>query len=221
MTSRWLIASTTALVVAVGGAVLYGVATSGSDPAASLEQLREEEVLFLDEHNIFLVYNEGDPLALLDDPQHLDGEHTEWCESSQLFETPTHGEKFDRRGNYYGGPAAKGLDRYPVRIEGDGLYIDLDQLIPGPERGAEKPLEPLKVRSASLFELPVQLLLRARPSGPPTSAASSVGGSGFARRIRIEMKSVGRTASGQTAALRVGTKACWLFVLARGYQTQP
>jgi Rieske Fe-S protein len=59
-----------------------------------------------------------------------------------MFETPTHGEKFDRRGNYYAGPASKGLDRYPIAVEGDAIYVDLETVIPGPERGTEEPLEP-------------------------------------------------------------------------------
>lgn len=58
------------------------------------------------------------------------------------IETPTHGEKFDPRGNYYAGPAMKGLDRYPIAVEGDAIYIDLGTVIPGPERGEEDALEP-------------------------------------------------------------------------------
>lgn len=144
MSGRVPILALVVLFLAVGVAVVIGLAASGgSDAVASLDELREEEVIFLDEHDVFLVFIDGDPLALSDDPQHLEGEHAEWCGSSKMFETPTHGEKFDRRGYYYGGPAQKGLDRYPVRIEGDGIYVNLDELIPGPERSAEKPIEPV------------------------------------------------------------------------------
>lgn len=111
-------------------------------PLASLTELQDEGVIYVEDEHLFLVYNDGDPLALSDDPQHLPNEHTEWCESSQLFETPTHGEKFDMRGNYYAGPAKKGLDRYPIAIEGDAIYVDLETVIPGPERGAEEAEEP-------------------------------------------------------------------------------
>lgn len=143
MSGGVLILAVIAVIGAVAIAFLIDIATSGGpEPVASLEDLRQQEVLSLAEHNVFLVYNEGDPLALSDDPQHLEGEHTEWCESSQMFETPTHREKFDRRGYYYGGPAMKGLDRYPVRVENDAVYVDLDERISGPERGAEEPLEP-------------------------------------------------------------------------------
>lgn len=143
MSGRVLIFATIALAAVLGGAVVFAIVTSGSsDAVASLDDLRDKGVMFLVDDHIFLVYNDGDPLALSDDPQHLVGEHTEWCERSHMFETPTHGEKFDRRGYYYAGPAARGLDRHPVRAEGDHLYVNPDELIPGPERGTEKPLEP-------------------------------------------------------------------------------
>jgi Rieske Fe-S protein len=135
---RALILAFIALVVAV----VIGIATTGGpNPVASLEELREEEVLFLDEHDIYLVYNDGQPLALSSDAQHV-GDDVEFCRSSQMFESPAHGEKFDIRGYYYAGPARSGLDRYPVRVEGDGVYVDTDRPIEGPPRGAGPAREP-------------------------------------------------------------------------------
>lgn len=124
--------------------MVIAIANSGDEggPLASLTELQDEGVIYIEDEHLFLVYNDGDPLALSDDSQHLPGEYTEWCETSQMFETPTHGEKFDRRGNYYGGPATKGLDRYPIAVEGDAIYVDLETVIPGPERGANETLEP-------------------------------------------------------------------------------
>jgi len=143
MAGRALIFAFIALTLVVAVAVVVAISTSsGPDPIASLEDLREREVLFFDEHHIYLVYNDGDPLALSDDPQHMDGEYAEWCTSSQMFETPTHGEKFDRLGQYYSGPAMRGLDRYPLRLEGDGIFIDLEHPIQGPERGEAPISEP-------------------------------------------------------------------------------
>lgn len=143
MPGRFLIYAVAALVVALGLALALGLATSvvGPEPLASLEELREREVIFLDEHHIFLVYNEGEPLALSDDAQHV-GDRVEFCESSQMFESPAHGEKFDILGHYYGGPAQRGLDRYPIRIEGDAVHVELDQPILGPERGDPPAREP-------------------------------------------------------------------------------
>jgi Rieske Fe-S protein len=65
-----------------------------------------------------------------------------FCASSHLFESPAHGEKFDIRGYYYAGPGARGLRRYPTRIEGDRVVIDLEHPTEGPERGAGPPQEP-------------------------------------------------------------------------------
>jgi len=137
-----VILATTGVVAVVGTAVLVSIAANDDpDPVASLEDLQEQEVLFLEEHHIFLVYNDGDPLALSDDAQHV-GDRVEFCTSSQMFESPAHGEKFDIRGHYFGGPARRGLDRYPVRVEGDGVYVDVDRPIRGPERGEEPTRDP-------------------------------------------------------------------------------
>ena len=142
MGGRSLIVALIALGVVLAGAVVIGVVTSGGPPGvASLEELQEQEVLFLDEHEIYLVYNDGDPLALSADAQHV-GDDVEFCPSSQMFESSAHGEKFDIHGYYYGGPARRGLDRYPVRMEGGGIYVDVDQPIQGPERGEGPPIEP-------------------------------------------------------------------------------
>lgn len=142
MSGRILILAIIALIVVVASAVMIGIATTGRfDAVASLDDLRERGVLFLDDDGIFIVYNEGDPLALSSDAQHV-GDEVEFCPSSQLFESRAHGEKFDIRGYYYGGPAQRGLDRYPVRIEGDGIYVDFEQLIPGPERDEGPAREP-------------------------------------------------------------------------------
>ena len=143
MAGRWLIVGVVALMVTTGSAFLYGIATSSTPgPAAPLSTLREKGVIYLADQHVYLVFNAGHPLALSDDPQHLEGEHTQWCSSSKMFETPTHGEKFDRRGYYYGGPARSGLDRFPVRLDGNAVYVDLDRIIEGPARGTHRTVGP-------------------------------------------------------------------------------
>lgn len=144
MAGRGLIFATITLVIVMGAAIIYGIATSsgGSGPEASLDDVRDRGVLYLEDDHVFLVYNDGDVLALSDDAQHMDGEQTQWCESSQMFETPTHGEKFDNLGYYYAGPAQQGLDRFPVRVEGDAIHVDFDERTPGPERGSGPAFEP-------------------------------------------------------------------------------
>lgn len=70
----------------------------------------------------------------LRDP-HL-GCRVQWCPSSQWFENPCHGEKFNRWGEWMDGPSPRGLDRYASRVE-DGAYrVSLDRLLAGPPREA-------------------------------------------------------------------------------------
>jgi cytochrome b6-f complex iron-sulfur subunit len=61
-----------------------------------------------------------------------------WCQSSQWFECPCHGSRYNRWGEYTGGPAPRGLDRYPSFIdEGTGDFVvNLGNLLTGPARTA-------------------------------------------------------------------------------------
>jgi cytochrome b6-f complex iron-sulfur subunit len=40
-----------------------------------------------------------------------------WCQTSQWFECPCHGSRYNRWGEWTGGPAPRGLDRYPSFID--------------------------------------------------------------------------------------------------------
>lgn len=63
------------------------------------------------------------------------GCRTSWCESSQWFETPCHGERYNRWGEYRGGPAPRGLDRYVSWVDDDGHYrVDATRFLLGPRR---------------------------------------------------------------------------------------
>ncbi len=60
-----------------------------------------------------------------------------WCQSSQWFECPCHGSRYNRWGEYTNGPAPRGLDRYPSEIDGDGiLMVNFTTLLTGPARTA-------------------------------------------------------------------------------------
>ena len=41
-----------------------------------------------------------------------------WCETSQWFECPCHGSKYNRVGEKQGGPAPAGMDRFPLEVIG-------------------------------------------------------------------------------------------------------
>ncbi|MFN2526749.1 MAG: ubiquinol-cytochrome c reductase iron-sulfur subunit [Actinomycetota bacterium] len=59
------------------------------------------------------------------------------CSKSLLFECPCHGSKYRLSGEYYGGPAPRGLDRFPVVLEGDKIVVDTGDLQTGPPRGTD------------------------------------------------------------------------------------
>jgi cytochrome b6-f complex iron-sulfur subunit len=57
------------------------------------------------------------------------------CGTSMLFECPCHGSKYRLNGEYYGGPAPRGLDRFPIEVSGDSVMVDTGALQVGPPRG--------------------------------------------------------------------------------------
>ena len=69
-------------------------------------------------------------------------EKVDFCLTSKLFEAPKSGSKFDRYGRYYGGPAPRGMTRFPIRIEDGVIYIQHQHPIEGPPRDGPEPLEP-------------------------------------------------------------------------------
>ncbi len=87
-------------------------------------------------------------IALYQKCPHL-GCRVPWCETSQWFECPCHGSKFNRVGEKVGGPSPRGMDRFPFDVVGGKLVIDtnLSGVVSGPpigtnttRQGAEGPL---------------------------------------------------------------------------------
>ncbi len=59
-----------------------------------------------------------------------------WCASAQWFECPCHGSKYNRVGEKRGGPAPRGLDRWPISLNSDGtIEINTETVITGPPIG--------------------------------------------------------------------------------------
>jgi cytochrome b6-f complex iron-sulfur subunit len=56
-----------------------------------------------------------------------------WCNSSQGFECPCHGSKYNLVGEYYAGPAPRNLDRFGVSVNAAGKFIiDTGSIIESP-----------------------------------------------------------------------------------------
>ena len=60
-----------------------------------------------------------------------------WCESSQWFECPCHGSKYSRVGEKRGGPAPRGLDRFPLEVSGGNIIVDTGNVQIGPPIGTD------------------------------------------------------------------------------------
>ena len=58
-----------------------------------------------------------------------------WCPTSQWFECPCHGSKYNRVGEKKAGPAPRGLDRFAIIVEGDKLTINTGDIQIGPPIG--------------------------------------------------------------------------------------
>jgi cytochrome b6-f complex iron-sulfur subunit len=58
-----------------------------------------------------------------------------WCNTSQWFECPCHGSKYNRVGEKQAGPAPRGLDRFALAVSGGGIEVDTGEVITGPPIG--------------------------------------------------------------------------------------
>jgi cytochrome b6-f complex iron-sulfur subunit len=58
-----------------------------------------------------------------------------WCKPSQWFECPCHGSQYNRVGEKKGGPAPRGLDRFPVTVDGGIVVVDTKTIVQGPPIG--------------------------------------------------------------------------------------
>ncbi len=60
-----------------------------------------------------------------------------FCSTSQWFECPCHGSKYNRVGEKQGGPAPRGLDRFTFEISGGQIVVDTGNLVLGPPIGTD------------------------------------------------------------------------------------
>jgi cytochrome b6-f complex iron-sulfur subunit len=120
------------LATGAGGTKIQVGSPKNFDPGTST---------YLPEGRLYVVNAKGDLFALSQKCPHL-GCRVPFCDSSGRFECPCHGSKFDLAGEYITGPAPRGMDRYKIAVTGNTVVVDTSNLIPGPDRGAKKYLEP-------------------------------------------------------------------------------
>jgi cytochrome b6-f complex iron-sulfur subunit len=74
-------------------------------------------------------------MALYQKCPHL-GCRVPWCASSDWFECPCHGSRYNRWGEYQFGPAPRGMDRFPLQVVDGIVTVDTGRVVTGPARGA-------------------------------------------------------------------------------------
>jgi cytochrome b6-f complex iron-sulfur subunit len=75
-------------------------------------------------------------VALYQKCPHL-GCRVPWCQTSQWFECPCHGSKYNRVGEKRGGPAPRGMDRFPLEVSGGSVIVDTTTPFQGPPIGTD------------------------------------------------------------------------------------
>ena len=81
-------------------------------------------------------------LALYRTCPHLGCQIPPLCNASKWFECLCHGSKYNIIGERTGGPAPRGMDRFPVVMEGDVVVVDTSEKISGPPVGEVTFVEP-------------------------------------------------------------------------------
>jgi cytochrome b6-f complex iron-sulfur subunit len=57
------------------------------------------------------------------------------CKTSQWFECQCHGSQYNRNGEKKGGPAPRGMDRFPLTVSGGKITVNTAIIIQGPPIG--------------------------------------------------------------------------------------
>ena len=77
-------------------------------------------------------------LALYRKCPHLGCQIPQLCDVSHWFECLCHGSKYTVLGEKRDGPAPRGMDRFNVLIQGEGVYVvDTSELVDGPPIGTD------------------------------------------------------------------------------------
>jgi len=93
----------------------------------------EGSVRYFPQGKLYIASFDGKLSALFQKCPHL-GCKVPFCETSGQFECPCHGSVYNIKGEYLDGPAPRGMDRFPIRIENDQVIVDTGTLVEGPRQ---------------------------------------------------------------------------------------
>jgi len=83
----------------------------------------------------------GGLMALFQRCVHL-GCRVPWCATSQGFECPCHGSRYNAVGEYFAGPAPRNLDRFSVEVDGANFIIKTGTIIQTPRAPSKSVVYP-------------------------------------------------------------------------------
>jgi hypothetical protein len=126
------------LALGIAAAVFGSLSAKESSWVTVHADKRLDERVALDEDLWVYLVQRGDRTIALAYHGPWNHEPVLYCPSSQLFEAPRSGAKFDLYGHYFGGPAPRGMSRYAMRMVGDEVQIQPNELIAGPTRSVSK-----------------------------------------------------------------------------------
>jgi cytochrome b6-f complex iron-sulfur subunit len=109
-------------------------AFGGVVAAGSAADYPEGTVRYFLDGRFYVTSSAGSLVALYQKCPHL-GCRVPFCDSSGRFECPCHGSIYNIRGEYIQGPAPRGMDRFPIKIQGDRVLVDTAGAVEGPPKG--------------------------------------------------------------------------------------
>ena len=97
------------------------------------DSLPKAQAIYAD--NIYQGMNNYGLVALYQKCPHL-GCRVPECKTSRWFECPCHGSQYNQVGEKKGGPAPRGMDRFPITVDpGGNVSVDTGTVVPGPAIG--------------------------------------------------------------------------------------
>ncbi|MDP9300506.1 MAG: Rieske (2Fe-2S) protein [Actinomycetota bacterium] len=99
--------------------------------------LKEGSVKYFLNGRFYVTQYQGGLRALYQKCPHL-GCKVPFCDSSGQFECPCHGSVYNLLGEYLAGPAPRGMDRFPISIQGNEVMVDTSSIVEGPPRGVHE-----------------------------------------------------------------------------------
>ena len=104
------------------------------DAGSVADYTQEGAVQYFLDGRFYVTMYQGGLRALYQKCPHL-GCRIPFCQTSEQFECPCHGSMYNVIGEYLTGPTPRGMDRFPITISGDRVFVDTSTVVLGPERG--------------------------------------------------------------------------------------